>query len=115
MTATWRPVAWSACSAITVAIDNSVAAVIDTRCSAHNWPRAGDCAHRRSPSSQLLRLDHIGARGTHAPARSTQPRRRSFASARATCGVGAVAAPSGVGHPLLTRGDRAVKKSRFAH
>lgn len=45
VTATWRPVAWSACSAITAAIDNNVAAVIDTRSSAHSWPKAGERAH----------------------------------------------------------------------
>ncbi|WP_242670912.1 hypothetical protein [Mycolicibacterium monacense] len=115
VTATWRPVAWSACSAITVAIDNRVAAVIDTRSAAHSWARAGDCAQRWSPSSQAARLVHIGARGAHAPARSTHPRRRSFASARKTCGVGAIAAPNGVGHALLTRGDRALGRSRFTH
>jgi protein gp37 len=114
VTATWRPVAWSACSAITAAIDNSVAAVIDTRSAAHSSPNAGECAQRWSPSSQPARLVHIGARGAHAPARSTQPRRRSLASARTACGVGAMAAPS-AGHALRTRGDRVLKKSRFAH
>lgn len=113
--ATWRPVAWSACSAITAAIDSRVAAVIETRSAAHSCARAGECAHRCRPLSQPARLVHIGARGAHAPARSTQPRRRSVASARTACGVGAMAAPNGVGHALLTRGDWVLRKSRFAH
>ncbi|RIT73918.1 hypothetical protein D2E82_23425 [Mycobacteroides abscessus] len=43
--ATWRPVPWSAWSAITAAIDSRVVAVIDTRSAAHSVARARDCAH----------------------------------------------------------------------
>lgn len=117
VTATWRPVAWSACSAITAAIDTSVAAVIDTRSWAHSWLKAGECAHRRRPSSQPARLVHIGARGAQAPARCTHSRRRSLASARTICGLGAAEAtdePSGVGR-VLARCVRAMERSRFAH
>lgn len=118
VTATWRPVAWSACSAITAAIDNSVVEVIDTRSSAHSWPRAGERAHWRRPSSQPARLVHIGARGAQAPARCTHSRRRSFARACTTCGLGAAGAtdaPSDVGHVLLARRDGAMERSRLIH
>ncbi|SKT79451.1 Uncharacterised protein [Mycobacteroides abscessus subsp. abscessus] len=101
-----------------MAIDNSVAVVIDTRASVHSCPNAGECTQRDSPSSQPARLVHIGADGAQEPARVTQSRRRSLACARATWGLGAAgatAAPSGVGRVLLARCDRALMRSRFAH
>ena len=86
---------------LTHAIANNVAAVIDTRCSAHSWASAGDCAHRRRPSNHDARLVHMGARcpTALAPARSTQSRRPCAVWARSTCGLCAAwtAPPSGVG------------------
>jgi len=58
--ATWRPVAWSAWSAITAAIDSRVVAVIDTRSAVHTAASARDFAHARRSSSQDSRLDHTG-------------------------------------------------------
>lgn len=61
---------------------------------------------------------HIGARGAQAPARCTHSRRRSLASARTTCGLGAAEAtdePSDVGHALLARRNRVLERSRFMH
>ena len=84
VTATWRPVAWSACSAITVAIASTVAAVIDTRADSLASMNPGECAHSDSAVSQPARLVHIGARGADAPACSTQPRHRLAAADRAT-------------------------------
>jgi len=42
VTATWRPVAWSACSAITDAIASSVAGVIDTRAASAHAAKRGE-------------------------------------------------------------------------
>ncbi|WP_212815265.1 MULTISPECIES: hypothetical protein [unclassified Mycolicibacterium] len=50
--ATCRPVAWSACSAITAAMASSVVAVIEARSAMHTVARARDCAQSRRLSSQ---------------------------------------------------------------
>ncbi|MCH9731674.1 MAG: hypothetical protein K0U84_18690 [Actinomycetia bacterium] len=74
MTATWRPVPWSACSVITAAIASSVAAVIDTRDEALAPVNAEEDAHCPKADSQPSRLVHIDVEGAHTPTRSTQPR-----------------------------------------
>jgi hypothetical protein len=74
--ATWRPVPWSACSAITSAIATSVAEVIDTRADTHTGSKPAEAAHSPNAANQPWRLVHIGARGACAPACSTQPRHR---------------------------------------
>jgi hypothetical protein len=73
--ATCRPVAWSACSAITVATANRVAAVIDTRSAAHSALSAPECAQLRSAPNQASRLVHTGVLAAVTPARTTQSRR----------------------------------------
>src|SRR5271166_1064621 len=82
--ATWRPVAWSACSAMTVAIASSVGAVIDTRSAAHSAPSARECAQVLNEDSQPSRLVHTGVLALVAPARTIQLRRPSHAAARWT-------------------------------
>ena len=81
--ATWRPVAWSACSAITDAIASSVVAVIDTRVEVLAVVNAGVCAHSPNADNQASRLVHIGTLGAHAPTRSIHTRRDTACVARA--------------------------------
>lgn len=116
--ATWRPVAWSAYSAITAATASSVAASIFTAADSLAAAKPAPFAHRRSADSQPARLVHIGARGATAPACTTQPRQRVAAAARFTA-----AAPR-EGFAAAENADRgrgehiarwAKKWSRFTH
>lgn len=82
--ATWRPVAWSAYSAITAATASSVGASIFTPADSLAAAKPAPCAHRLTAASQPARLVHIGARGAPAPACTTQPRQTVARLARAT-------------------------------
>ena len=53
VTATWRPVAWSACSAITDAIPSSVVVDIDTRAASAHAAKRGERAHSPRPTARL--------------------------------------------------------------
>lgn len=114
VTATWRPVAWSACSAITAATASSVAASIFTPAASLAAAKPGAYAHRLSADNQPARLVHIGARGAAAPACSTQPRHRLAHWARCAADDTAVAvnAAPGGGENVARWAD---KMSRFAH
>lgn len=99
--ATCRPVAWSACSAITAATASSVAAVNDTPAAAQPSAKPGPAAHDRSANNHPSRLVHRAARGHPSPARTTQPRHfaeRSTAPTRAKT--------SRFAHPLRAASSR---------